>query len=467
MTRLRQHVAEQDGLAMIMVVGLMIVLGVISITLIDVVVGETKRSSHAVTKQTAFQAAEAGIDDYTSKLVENHTYYQQYVAAGESTRTALTNTRTCTTYGAKVSSTPTTPTAWTYGTCWAYTSGKDNWRQLGNGYEYDLQITPQSGSSTISILATGRPQGDTNTADWRAIQTLIRPANLTDYYRIVNGDIGFSPITTTDGQVYANGNVTHDGIANANIYATGSITGSYSLGPGARVFPHSPPINFSQFLASLSDVKYAADHGGYDLNGSVAAWKIVFNSNGTFTYWPCTQSGSYIVESRTPNCSGSGTTQTVPSNGAIYTAQTAIVSGTVEGRVTIASNNNVDIYGNISYVTPGQDVLGLIAANDVYITKWAPTDLTWTAAVLVETGTWRACENGSATRLSDCTSGTHTHRTLTFRGSSTTGEGGDFSEFTVSHDFHYDKNLEYLAPPFFPSLSDTYTTLVFRELPPA
>ena len=456
---------------MVMVVGLMMVLGVISITLVEVVVGETKRSSHAVTRQTAFQAAEAGIDDYTSKLVENHTYYQQYVAAGESTRRASG--------GQQVSPTMDPdrgpqPTQWTYGINppWTYPTGANTcaacWRRLGNGYEYNLQILPQSGLSTISILATGRPQGDTNKANWREIQTLIRPANLTDYYRVVNDDIGFAALTTTNGQVYANGSIDHNGTATANLYATGSISGpDRGLLNGAQKFPNSPPIDFSKFLASLSDVKNAADNGGYHLSGSVAAWKIVFTSDGYFTYSPCSQSGSYIVESRTPSCSGSGTRVPVPSNGAIYTDHTAIVSGTVHGRVTIASFNNVDISGNISYVTPGQDVLGLIANNGVYITKWAAPDVTWTAAVLAETGTWQACKNSSATSLSGCTSGTATHGTLIFTGSSTTANGGDFGEFTEEHTFNYDKNLEYLSPPFFPSLTDTYTTLVFREVPPS
>ena len=85
--------------------------------------------------------------------------------------------------------------------------------------------------------------------------------------------------------------------------------------------------------------------------------------NGTFTSQSCTQEPADITSQPWFRPAGRQRPTTVPANGAIYSPQTIIISGQVHGRVTVASNNNIDIGGNISYVTPGQDVLGMIAAR--------------------------------------------------------------------------------------------------------
>jgi hypothetical protein len=122
--------------------------------------------------------------------------------------------------------------------------------------------------------------------------------------------------------------------------------------------------------------------------------------------------------------------------------------------VTIGTNNNVYIKGDISYGTPGQDVLGLVAANDVIIGEYTPDDLTWTAAVIAQSGTWKTyVQDGS-------------HDTMTFTGSSTTADGGSMTMFD-ERVYGYDSNLHHLPPPWFPVIEDSYTTLLFRELAPS
>jgi len=451
----RHDIRNERGQALVLVLAIVVLLSVLAAGMIDVMVSETQSSSHAVVRQTSFQAAEAGIGDYTTKLVEDHLYYAHLVFPGESTRQA--------TDGTKVAA----GNAWLYDLNWTYPTPHNAWRQLPNGWEYNLQITPPSSSTPgVTITATGRPHNDTNTADWRAIKTVIRPTSLADFYRVVNGDVGFGSNTTTHGQIYANGNVSHDGVATANIYAEGTISGSVSMQNKAQKVDHcstnkpSPcPIQFSSFLASLSDIQNAAQNGGLYLNNtSKAAWRIVFNSNGTLTYSSCTQNGSSDVAAKNPNC-GTTTTVAVPANGAVYSPQTVIVSGQVHGRVTVASNNDIDIGDNISYVTPGQDVLGLIADNDVTVCDWAPNMLNWTGAVLAETGTWQTYSSSYSA------AGRDKYSTMTFTGSAATENGGDFGGFDY-RTYDYDKNLLYLAPPWFPTIADSYTTLVFQEIAP-
>ena len=58
MSRVRAH--DERGFAMVLVIGLVTVLGVISLTLIDLANSEAKRSRSAVVRDASYQAAEAG-----------------------------------------------------------------------------------------------------------------------------------------------------------------------------------------------------------------------------------------------------------------------------------------------------------------------------------------------------------------------------------------------------------------------
>ena len=152
-------------------------------------------------------------------------------------------------------------------------------------------------------------------------------------------------------------------------------------------------IDFSKFVVSLTDIKSAATLSGMKFDdSSVGAWRLAFQSNGTVQVYKCTLKNGADPASSQPTCSTqvSGSPFTLPSNGAIYTGQTAIVSwptnppgdSIVNGRVTVASNDDIVIGGNIHYYSEsgyggGQndDVLGLIANNYVYVANWAPTHL--------------------------------------------------------------------------------------------
>jgi Tfp pilus assembly protein PilX len=452
MKRLRIRTRAEDGQVLMIVLGLIMLMTTLALALVDIVDGGNTRSTHAVEQQTAFQAAEAGINDYTSKLVEDSLYYAHTVNPGESTRESTNGTLV----GAG--------STWPYNLTWIYPHGHDAWRSLPNGYEYNLEITPPSAATNnaITMLATGRPVGDTNSSDWQSVQTQIRSSSLADFLMFSNASVTYGSTATTNGEIYSNGTVTHSGTASANIYAYQGFSGSVTLQNGAQIYNGatavqgaipSAPINFNSFLGALVNVQNASQTGGVYLNNaSVAAWQIVFQSNGTFTAQTCNGTGGQDVAAQTPTC-GATTTYNVPANGAIYSPQTVIVSGQVHGRVTVASNNNIDIGGNISYVTPGQDVLGMIAASSVVVSYWVPNNLTWTGATLAQSGSWASYNNDGS------------HGTMTFTGSTATYLGGSMSMFQTRV-YNYDPNLLYLPPPWFPTFQNAYTTLLFRQVSP-
>src|SRR5581483_10771734 len=177
-------------------------------------------------------------------------------------------------------------------------------------------------------------------------------------------DISYGSTATTYGKIYAgidnSGNphsVNHDGTAYGDIYA---------------------------------DNRNAAGAGGVlQDNTSVDAWWLTFQANGQVLVQSCTKNAGKPIGDAKPTC-GAATALTLPANGAIYVGQPVIVSGTVNGRVTIGGASDIYVGGNISYQTDGDDVLGLVASRSVIVPQWAPSTLTWRAATIAQSGTWRS-----------------------------------------------------------------------------
>ena len=126
---------------MVMVLGMIVLLSVLAVALIDVMQGEASRSRTEVKRDTAYQAAEAGVDEYISKLIDDRLYYVHFVHPGEATRQSTAS-------GRLVAAEATWQQA--DGNSWTYPRGKDTWygaAQLGNGYEYNLEIVPPIGGA--------------------------------------------------------------------------------------------------------------------------------------------------------------------------------------------------------------------------------------------------------------------------------------------------------------------------------
>ncbi|HEY7690744.1 MAG TPA: hypothetical protein VH816_00235 [Gaiellaceae bacterium] len=469
---------DESGTALVLVVFLSAALLLLSVSLIDLVKGDSARGARGVVRDAAFQAAEAGLDDYTSKLLDDNQYFFHDVAVGESTRQASD--------GTLVSPGSSSPTAWTYGTTWSYPNGKDNWRSLSNGYEYNIQVTgPSSTASWADIIASGRKQGTTSPV--RVLEKRLRPASIADFLMITNSDYHVGAGATTYGKIYAGidsggtkHDVVHDGTAYADIYAEGQITGSVTMMSGAQKYDSDStpqirtmlkqPISFTRFATSLVDIQRAAQLSGIYLNNAaVNAWRLSFLSNGTVDVYRC--SGTNETSSTAPTCNTHeiGFPKAVPANGAIYVEQSAIIAGgsstctdpdgtvltnanCVNGRVTVASNNDLVVGDDLGWVQSGDDVLGLIGKNDVVVAKWAPYDLHWRAGVLAQTGARHSATSDGS------------HGTATFTGSQASN-GSAYMDMFDTRYYNYDPTLLYLSPPWFPTVDYAYTTLLFRELP--
>jgi hypothetical protein len=474
--RLRHAASGEEGIAMVMVIGMIVLLSVLAVTLIDVMQGEASRSRTEIKRDAAFHAAEAGVDDYISKLIDDRLYLNHFVHPGEATRRSTASGRVVS---------PAQPWQQADGSAWTYPNAKDTWygaAQLGNGYEYDLEVFPPSAASPfIRIVSTARPVNDTDVRDWREVETLVRPSSVSDYQMVADADITYGSTATTYGKIYAGidgnnvaHNVRHDGTAYGDVYAEGTVTGNTNLVNGAQRYDSttSPairsvirtPINFNNFLASLVDIRSAAGAGGIvEDNPAVDAWWLTFSAGGTVNVQACMKNTAKPIGDRLPTC-GAAATLSIPANGAIYVGQSVIVSGIVNGRVTVGSA--VDIYpgSNLTYAQPGDDVLGLVASHSIIVPQWAPTNLSWRAATIAQSGTFRSYGfDGQLNQAETEFVGNGARTSMTFTGSTATYGGGSMGLFQT-RTYQYDSSLLYLPPPWFPTLQDAYTIVLSREL---
>ena len=454
---------------MVLIVFALALLTSASLLLVDQVTFEIKRSSDAEQQQSAFEAAESGLDDYIAKLTQDQLFYLHYVHPAESPRTDQATAATVT--GTATCDDPVDrpdPTAWPHGIAWNYVNGQTRWCSLGNGYEYNIQINPPSASQTgIEIVSTGR--SITDSSDLRVVEAVVKRSSIADFQMLANVSITYGSDATTNGKIYSTHNITHNGDATGDVYAENVLSGSVSFSGGAKGYDGSSstsaypdlgtvikdhPIDFQTFLASFADITNAAASGGIELDDpSKDAWWLTFNSNGTVSIKSCMRVSGNNIEDTQPSCT-TPTTSPVPNNGAIHAWQSVIVSGQVNGRVTVASEADIVVAADISYVQLADDVLGLEAKRAMYVAAWVPTNLNWRAATLTQSGRWESAgPNGSK-------------GTMVFTGSTATADGGQMSMFDTRV-YNYDQSLLYLPPPWFPTMTASYEYTSFRELPAA
>lgn len=535
--RMRWIRTDEQGFAIVIAVALMTMVTIISLGLMTLAQGEDSHSRRDLAADSAYQAAEAGTNAFLSDLTEasGTAFPMSYIAKGEATRTdnlSATHPNDCSTLDAKgvptcnnISYNYTTMGKWTYKTTRA--SDKGWYTVPGTGYQYLINVYPADPSlsglaSVISrIDVTGRPcsvnvagtacVGSNDLTRWKTIETQLRPSSLSDFQAFLATSVTYASTATTTGPIFVGedkngvaGNLTHNGIAKANLYAEGTVSvGGSTLQNGARAYDkNSNPtalcklnncttVPFSQFSSTFATVSGAASAGGISLpatdptNSSLStqgyvpdAWKLTFLSNGHVTYSSCKlyKSGSTTYadyDSLTPPTCTGGTSYSplVPTNGAIYSPVDVLVSGVVVGRVTVATAGSVVYGGNVTYNTPGADVLGVEATGTVYIAQWAEDANGNITIYSAQFGL-----NGPFTADPNCNSPTSCHAVcsngakcvMTIYGSTAVyGQSGSAISMTGmfnTRSYNYDPNLLFVQPPYWPTLGNAFTILTQRPI---
>jgi hypothetical protein len=84
-------------------------------------------------------------------------------------------------------------------------------------------------------------------------------------------------------------------------------------------------------------------------------------------------------------------------------------------------------------------VLGLGVKNEMIVAQWTPSDLSWRAATIAQSGNWHSRSTDGS------------HGTVTFTGSTATNLGGYMNMFRTRV-YQHDETLLWLQPPWFPTV---------------
>ncbi|WP_217913431.1 hypothetical protein [Miltoncostaea marina] len=479
----------QRGASLITVITLTAVLALLVLASLSLARSGTTQTARESRADIALQAADAGVNTYISRLVEDRLYYLHYVDRAEDPRVAPNG----------VVHQP--GSAWNPAyTTWTYQAGASRtWVKLQDSRygeaAYSLRIVPPAAGSPdlVTVQSTaqagrGRPSPVT-----RSVQAQVRPSSIADFQMISNATIRYGDNARTTGKLYSAVDINHQGIAEAAAYAqryvcstSSNCSGSYRPSSvyrgGAYDSTTTPsfrsrfptPIDFNRFTQTRLDIRAAAEATGTYFNNSGAnAWLVQFLGDGRARVWRVTNTSDPGATISRLECEP---TKTLGAQTAMYFEQSVIVSdglgiqdvcratsgarhSVVKGNVTIASKGNVYVGGNISYAADGNNVLGLIAANEVVIAEYAPVYLTFRAATLAQSGQWRTYRSQPRS--------TNPHREMVYIGSQTTADGGYATQFQ-EREYRYDETLQRLRPYLYPVIEGSWETYYWREvLPPS
>ncbi|MBN2565628.1 MAG: DUF4900 domain-containing protein [Candidatus Eisenbacteria bacterium] len=241
-------------------------------------------------------------------------------------------------------------------------------------------------------------------------------------------------------------------------YDEPAFEGGYELGGSA--------IDMPNVLAKLKEL---ADAGGITLITLSGYYEIVFSRIG-----PAGTPLDGYVSYRKPD--KNWTDIPIDSfNGMIYITGGAQVSGTLDGRLTIATSSNMYIVDDIIYADSDEngptetcdDVLGLVSGSDIVIENNEPnqSDLTIHAAMMALNTSFRA--DGYNVGDPRGTLAVYGGIVQQVRGAVGTGWLDADGNVTVvtgyEKDYHYDYRLRDMPPPGF-FQTGNYKRLCWREL---
>ncbi len=399
---------------------------------------------------------------------------------------------------------------------------------------FTLNITaPPIGSTIVTIESEGKVVEEPSVS--RKVRTKLAVPSLAKYAFVSNSDMRFGQGTEVFGPIHSNGGIRFDGLAHNLVtsarpdYNDPDHTGNNEFGvhthvnapPGTgiddtfrpleapptspvpnradvfeagRQFP-VPAVDFVGFTTDLAQIKTDAQaNGRYFAASGVLGYKIVLKKTDTFDLYrvtslvnPPTGCTNYLNQTGWGSWSVNNTqfvqTYAFPTNGLIFVEDNVWVEGEVEtARLTIASGrfpdnpatrtsitvNNDLIYTNYD----GQDIVALMAQDNINVGMVSKNDLRIDAAVIAQNGRvgryyYRPNANWPAAGGTARCFPYHTRPAITLYGMIATylryGFAYTDGSGYVLRTINYDANLLYNPPPSFPLTSDQYTTISWEE----
>lgn len=455
------------------------IIGLVSFTNINIMLAR-----RAVVSEQAFQLAEAGLEYYRWHLAHNQT---DFTDGGG-----------------------------------AFPHLHDFFDRNGNLIgQYELTITaPITGSTLVGMKSTGIPLA--NPAVRRTVTSSLGKPSFARYALVSNSDMRFGQGTLVIGPTHSNGGIRFDGVAQ-NLVTSGVTsyndpdhTGNNEFGvhthvnapPGSGVndtfraseapptnpvpnrpdvflagrrFP-VPTVNFAGITADFTNLKsLAQSNGRYFASSTAQGYQVTFNTNDTYTVHRVSN-----LRSAPNNCTntagqtgwGTWTASTTvligtyanPNNGVIYMEDHVWVEGQIDtARVTLVAaatstgvQRSITVNNNLLYTNyDGQDVISLIAENNINTGLYSQDNLRIDAALIANSG-----RIGRYYYESDCAPN-NVRSTITLYGmiGSFLRYGFAYVDNTgyITRNLIYDASLLYAPPPSFPLTTNTYQIVSWQE----
>ncbi len=534
---------DESGLAMIIAITVVMLMTVIPLALVQGAITQLPLSRHDQDHESALAASEAGVDDYLNRLAQNSNYWT-YSATNPPTpaNPAFTSwvavsgpnsNSECFRYRADSSSTPSTGIVYltssgkrlTNPSLGCSTAGVVRTVSLGlrrQGFLDYLWLTDYE--MTDPVLSGANATACTFHAwEWNSAYNKYGPSDTNNCsvvfwstLSVLNG-----PVHTNDG-LYLCGNPVFNGNTDTyyNSATSNNVTRSKSFGgPGPLSRNSSAVLN----PLGCSNSPTFAGRTGDPQSGSILAFppantSIRSQADGVQGGTGCLYTGPTTItllstgkmtvvsaKTRSTNSGcGPGTNLSLPANGVVYVQNVPSgtdpnhsscsgsscngdvnISGTLNGQLTVAAQDDINITDDLTYhqYPAGNDVLGLVADNDVAVVHAngadVTDDLTIDAAIMslnhsFYVQNWGSGGNTACSGAHPCAiAGVHSLNvngviTQKFRGPVGTFNSGNGTLATgYNKNYAYDTRLKYLSPPYFLSPTQSaWQRISYAEIAP-
>jgi hypothetical protein len=440
MNRINQGCRSQQGSVLVVVMGLLFISVGLVLTILDVASNARKAAQEQAAMEQAMFVAEGGMEVGT-RFVESN------VVALVTSATGATN-------------------------------GTGTFSTGGNTGTYNYFVTRTNGSS-FSVISTGSVKAVVHAGTVSRVVSLMRiyQPSYAEYafWAATNGAISFAITDTFNGAVHTDDQMTFitSGGQGATFNSTctslattyaGDDSGcTFADGLGLGVYEGTmATVDFnSAATTSLKSIATAAGASGLVLSGTTT---ITFNG-GTVSisnplHSPAWVNHSFTITGDTiiyVQASNTGTASLQP--GTVY-----LNGGKVTGRLTIASENDMTVGGNITYTTDpvahptSTDALGLLSYDDIYVGTSAPNNLTIDAAIMA-TGASSAANSPGSFGVNNYNSGSPRGNLNVYGGIvqevrapvATVNNGSVVTGY--SKNYSYDPRFINTPPPYYPTVS--------------
>jgi len=386
--------------------------------------------------------------------------------------------------------------------------------------EFTLMITaPNLGSTVVTVQSTGTLVKNPEVK--RTILSRLAIPSFAKYAFVANDTMRFGEGTIVRGPIHSNGGVRFDGEAYNVVtssrenyddpdhsgdnefgvhthvgvndpYPPADVPSRQDVFVAGREFP-VPAVDFSGITLDLAEMKSLGQEseGVYLPASGGVGYRIDLQTDDTFDLYEVS-SYQAVPSYQCYNLSGEadwGTwsvgsesfvgSYSFPNNGVIFAEDHIWIGGVIDtaklviaaGRFpdTPSTHRNIILHDNLLYTnSDGQDVIGLIAQNNIHVPLFSPDNLEINAAMIAQNGRIGRNYYRPTSGWGTYCGSTAIRDTIEIHGmiGSAKRYGFAWSDGTgyINRLIDYDPELLYSPPPSFPLTSDAYETIWWEEV---